>query len=338
MKKLLKFTTCALLAGTLAVGFTGCSEKTESGKVTLVALSDATTVGVDDCDYWVIPEPAASTKVNAIESLNFAGDLQELYGSESGYPQAVIVAKTELLSYSFMGKFTEELTKNVNWLMDENISSATIISAITSHLTEGLQATFNAKNLTKSVIENCGINFTTATNSKSEIVDFMSKINDVSDTSFGTPSDSFFYDGNYPETAYSGNVSVYVPDGAPALSIAKMLADDVDFGDGVNVNYNVVSASTIQTYVTGANPTADVCILPVNLAVKLLGSGNTYKLLGTVTHGNLYLVSNSGEKISTSNLSTLKGKRVGVVNLSAVPGLTFKMILKSNNIEYELES
>jgi hypothetical protein len=236
-----------------------------------------------------------------------------------------------------MGKFTAALTENKNWLLNENTSSQTIISAITSHLTDGMTATFNAKNLTKSVIENCGINYVSDTSSKADIVNFMTKINEVSETSFGTPSESFFYDGNYPTTEYSGNISVYVPDGAPALSIANMLAGTVDFGTDVNVNYEVVSASSIQTYVAGASPKADVCILPVNLATKLLGSGDKYKLVGTVTHGNLYLVSNSDKKISTSNLSSLKGKRVGVVNLAAVPGLTFKMILKANNIEYTVE-
>ena len=33
-------------------------------------------------------EPAASTKAKVIPSLNFAGDLQQLYGGQNGYPQA----------------------------------------------------------------------------------------------------------------------------------------------------------------------------------------------------------------------------------------------------------
>lgn len=131
----------------------------------------------------------------------------------------------------------------------------------------------------------------------------------------------------------SETISFYMPDGAPALAAAQLMAEDVDLG--ADVNYNVVNSTLITTYVTGDSPEADVCILPVNAAVQLLGSGETYQLLGTVTHGNLYIVSKtSTEQITLSNLGNLVGKTVGVVNLSAVPGLTFKVILSDNNLEY----
>ncbi len=129
---------------------------------------------------------------------------------------------------------------------------------------------------------------------------------------------------------------IYMPDGAPALSMAMLLSEDMGFGS--NVYYEVVDSSTIQTYVTGNDPQADVCILPINQAAQLLGSGDTYQMLGTVTHGNLYLLSKkteySGTAITTENLSSLKGKSVGVINLAAVPGLTFKTILNNAGIEY----
>ena len=50
--------------------------------------------------------------------------------------------------------------------------------------------------------------------------------------------------------------------------------------------YHVVDSSTIQTYVTGEEPAADFCILPLNAASKVLGTGTTYQMLGTVTNGN----------------------------------------------------
>ena len=129
-------------------------------------------------------------------------------------------------------------------------------------------------------------------------------------------------------------VSVYMPDGAPALAFAEMMSSDAEIG-GVKFEYNVVDASLIQTYVTGKNPAADVCVLPVNLACKLLGTGENYKMLGTVTHGNLYILKKAnGEEITLNNLNSLKGKTVGVVSLAAIPGLTFKLILNDNNVEY----
>ena len=58
-------------------------------------------------------------------------------------------------------------------------------------------------------------------------------------------------------------------------------------------------------------------------------------MLGTVTHGNLYILSAKSDKsITKDNIAELKGKTVGVVNLAAVPGLTFKLILNKYGIEY----
>lgn len=128
-------------------------------------------------------------------------------------------------------------------------------------------------------------------------------------------------------------VTVYAPDGAPALAIAPLMENGGDIAD-TPVSYKVVNASLIQTFVTGKDPAADVCILPVNAASKLLGSGETYKMLGTVTHGNLYLLKKSGDDITVDNLSSLVGKTVGVIQLAAVPGLTFKTILNDNAVAF----
>ena len=128
------------------------------------------------------------------------------------------------------------------------------------------------------------------------------------------------------------SISVYMPDGAPALAAAYLMAGETSFDR--EVNYEVVDPSLISAYVTGENPKADVCILPVNLASKLLGLGEKYKMLGTVTHGNLFLLKSEGENVTRKNLSSLKGKTVGIINIAAVPGLTFKIILKDNGLEY----
>lgn len=128
-------------------------------------------------------------------------------------------------------------------------------------------------------------------------------------------------------------VRVFTPDGAPALSLARNMVDGRYGGDEFPVK--VVVADTIINYVSGENPQADICILPVNAAVKALKSGEKYKMLGTITHGNLYLLKKEGgEDITKANLSSLVGKTVGVINLANVPGLTFKVILSDNSIEY----
>ena len=134
------------------------------------------------------------------------------------------------------------------------------------------------------------------------------------------------------------DLEVYCPDGAPALSLAKILYDDEvietkDYGYDINI----VSAQNIQTYVTGESPKADIAVLPVNQASKLLGSGETYTLIGGITHGNLYLLKkgNSLENITSQNVTTaLIGKTVGVINIANVPGLTFKAILSDKGVSY----
>lgn len=335
MKKFLSAFLCAIVAVVFVLGFSACTDETDAGAVNLVAITGEQVGVTDGIDYYVVAEPAASAKTKAIESLNIVGDLQNLYGGENGYPQAVMVAKTEIATRSsFVSNFVAALENNSQWLASESTSVETVVGAVQSHLTDGMSPIFNSKNLTKSVIANCGINFVSANDSKEEIKSFMQKLNSVSESSFGTPSDNFFWDGLCEQTEYNGSVSVYAPDGAPALGIANLLAGAADLHDNSEVRYEIVDASLIQSFVTGAAPKADICVLPVNLAVKLLGSGEKYKLVGTLTHGNLYLASANSTQITVDNLNSLKGKTVGVVNLAAVPGLTFKLILKNNGIDY----
>ena len=125
-------------------------------------------------------------------------------------------------------------------------------------------------------------------------------------------------------------LTVYAPDGAPALSIAKFIAYGENFGTDTDVSYNVVAASSIgQVMQQGMG---DIIIMPVNAASKLYKANvsDLYKMAGVITHGNLYIMSK--ENIT---LQDLKGKVVGVIGQGNVPDLTFKAVLKNANIEYE---
>ena len=332
-----KFVLCILTAVVClgsAVCFTACGVS-DSSVVRLVSVS-AVEVGVrGGIDYFVVPEPAASTKVNAISGLDFAGDLQNLYGG-GGYPQAVVVAKKEIANHYFAQVFADKLKSGAAWLLDEKTLPESIAEVVCEHLSDGMSPTFTAKNLSKQIIRNCSVKFTDAWDCKEDVISFMDKLNGVGGVDFGSPSDGFFAD--YADSVaeeYDGRISVYAPDGAPALGLAELMTEAGAEISGAEMVYEIVDASTVQTCVTGANPKADVCVLPVNLAVKLLGNGEKYKMLGTLTHGNLFLVSSAGEKITKQNLSSLRGKTVGVVNLAQVPGLTLKCILKDNGIDFE---
>ena len=126
------------------------------------------------------------------------------------------------------------------------------------------------------------------------------------------------------------DISFYAPDGAPALTIAKLMANNDTLGCE-SVNYNVVSSEEIGAQMTRGN--ADLIILPVNQAsVSYNVKGDPYKLVAVITHGNLYLAS----KTAISDLTVLKGRVVGIAgNENQVPDLTLKAILKSNGIGYE---
>ena len=126
-------------------------------------------------------------------------------------------------------------------------------------------------------------------------------------------------------------IDVYMPDGAPALALGYPMYEDKP-DDGVE--YHVVSSATIQSFVTGNDPKAEVCVLPVNLAAKLLGNGGAYKMAGVVTHGNMYLLAKDDTQYSRANASDLIGKTVGVVQLNNVPGLTLKVALSSLEVPY----
>ena len=120
-------------------------------------------------------------------------------------------------------------------------------------------------------------------------------------------------------------ISVYAPDGAPALAISKFISDGESFGTGAKFEYHVVDQSEIGAY-AGA---ADVIVMPVNAASKIY-SAKSYKTAGVITHGNLYIMSKT-----PLTAEDLVGKVVGVANLANVPGLTLKAALNKKGIDYE---
>ncbi len=123
-----------------------------------------------------------------------------------------------------------------------------------------------------------------------------------------------------------------MPDGAPSLAVAGLMAKD-SAEDGVA--YRVVAPTKIASKVTAKSEkeNADLCVLPMTAASKLLGNGERYTLLGTVTRGNLYLISKTGTAVD--DLSLLVGKKVGVLQIKEVPGLTFKATLQSQGVPFQ---
>ena len=338
MKKLLIYACVLATCVGMSAMAVGCN-KNETAGVTLVEVSSDDIGRVNGLSYYVVPEPAATAKVNALtaagtEYTNVAS-LQQLYGTES-YPQAVLVAKKSLIENdgAFVTRFLTEYAGTSSWL-DAQASYTEIVTAINSHG----GTTLKAPMLSSTVVTNCSVYFKKAAEAKQGILSYMNAVKGISPAMFGQCEDAFFcdVDGISATTVNESKttVSVYMPDGAPALSMAKMMCANPDVGK--SIDFHVVAANAINSCVTYADEVnnADLCVIPVNAAAKLLGSGSRYQLLGGVTHGNLFIISSDGTRLSAENLAQkLEGKKVGVVNLSAVPGLTFKMILNKYDIAY----
>ncbi len=147
--------------------------------------------------------------------------------------------------------------------------------------------------------------------------------------------------GKTTETDKLGqDITVYMPDGAPAMAFAKMMQEDTA-DDGLA--YRVVDPTTIATNVTykDMSKNADICALPVIAAAKLLGGGENYQMLGVLTSGNLYVLTNQTavvdvfENSQLKSLSHLIGKTVGVMQINNVPGMTFKCILNDYGVAWQ---
>ena len=277
---------------------------------------------------------ACAEKAKGGEKLYISGSLQTLYGKEEGYPQAVIVAKKSFTEQypAYTNEFIAKLNNADEYL--KNAQPSEIISSIKGKLTDGLTPAFNEKNLTAEVVKNCNVKFIAAQAEKENVKEVLQG---MMGTNAPTVADEFFYTPSevISDSAAPANVTVYSPDGAPALALAQMIKNN----DSEIVSYNVVEAGKITACVTNKEEAdnADFCILPVNAAAKMFGYGQKYQMLGSVTHGNLFILSTDSPNYfkDGETLKTLIGKQVGVIQLQNVPGMVFKMILNQHNIAWQ---
>ena len=129
-------------------------------------------------------------------------------------------------------------------------------------------------------------------------------------------------------------INVIVPDGSPAIALAKMINDN-DAPEGYKINYRIVEGATnIGTSI--AQGSADVAIAPTNLLSTIYNNTGSGKLVGTIVQGALYMVGKTALPGDTTaeKLASLKGKVVYNIGQGATPDLTFKYILEHFDIEY----
>ncbi len=133
-------------------------------------------------------------------------------------------------------------------------------------------------------------------------------------------------------------INVSVPDGSPAITIAKLLQDKPTF-DGYMINYEVLAGDNAPTIAARmASGQANIVIAPTNAGAVQYNKANSYKLLATSTQGSLYMVGKNALNGNTieEKLNALKGKVLYNIGQGGTPDATMQYVLKHYNVPFEI--
>ncbi len=242
-------------------------------------------------NYGVISEPAATAALKQAAAANIDAsrmlDIQTLYekvtGSDNGYPQAALVVKKSFLAAhpDYVANFVDTFKTTAKWAETEPASALAAIREANSTA---------VPMLTEEIAKGCNLGFTAAADAKAQLLAFYEGLNSVkkdNETPVGDtlPDDAFFI-GDIRRTGSATDAveaKVYAPDGAPAISLAKMIADGFD-----GATFEIVQAANIGPTVLSGK--ADIAIMPTNAAAMLYGKGADIAMLGVTNFGSLYMV------------------------------------------------
>ncbi len=329
MKKVLKTTVAVLMVAALvaafAVGLAACNDKENTAAVRVVyyangaAVQSALTAG--KIDYGIVGEPAATA--GAAKGFKVVMDMQAEYaeatGNASGFPMSSTFIKSGLAqNKTFVDALLAVFEENVEYIT-ENAAS----------MTELLQGAGSASAYPAASIPKCNVGVYPAASVKADVNDMLKVLNGVENV-----PDFVYYDETQAtaQGEGSGTLQLYVPDGAPALAVAKLIAEkDTLTVAGYTVKVNIVPANQIATHM--AKGDGDIVIMPANGGVNLVATkGAEYKFLCSNTRGILYMI---GKTEGTVSPEALAGKTVGCIGQGAVPQYAFEKILSANGLAIE---
>ena len=121
-------------------------------------------------------------------------------------------------------------------------------------------------------------------------------------------------------------LTLYVPDGAPSLAVAKIIYDGKVAGNPVNA---VVTTGNEVIAKCGSGE-ADMAVLPTNAAVKICSENDAYQLFSVNVYGVLYVVGT--QQITT--LAELQGQTLYSIGLGNTPEYVFKKICDKQGVAY----
>ena len=149
-------------------------------------------------DVELVAEPAVSKRLSMNKGWQVVGDLQKLYGAGEdgvyGFPQAALVAKTELLEEygEWVGEFLESVESADEWLL--GASAQEIYQAVVSHFEDkGKTPVFSADVLTTETLGRCGVRFAYASECKGEITTYLTGLRGVNESAAKLPADAFYW-------------------------------------------------------------------------------------------------------------------------------------------------
>ncbi len=132
--------------------------------------------------------------------------------------------------------------------------------------------------------------------------------------------------GNEDEGSGDTTVNVYLPDGTPALAMAKAMTEGIDI-EGYDVDFHIIAAGNIGTVFTATD--ADLAIMPTIGAATNFTKGTGIQLVSTNVFGNLYVV---GVNSTVNSLEDLEGKLVYTTAATTIQLLQY--LLDENDISY----
>lgn len=124
------------------------------------------------------------------------------------------------------------------------------------------------------------------------------------------------------------DINVYVPEGLPALTMAKLMKDKPEIAEGYNVTYTVEKTSD-SLVAKVLNEEADIAVVPSTLPAQASNKGLDYKLAATAGWGSLYMISSEDIK----DLSEIKGKEIYSIGKGLTPDIVLRYVLSENSID-----
>lgn len=117
-------------------------------------------------------------------------------------------------------------------------------------------------------------------------------------------------------------------EGVTALTAAKMISEVPDLGR--EIKYDMLTAPDLLS-ASILKESADIALIPTNLAVQAHNKGIDYVIAGTSTWGNLYIVGTEEAKA----VSDLRGKTIHTFGRGLTPEIALLMALKASGLDPE---